>query len=833
VGFEFWKMKLVFVERIIGVLPLSLSTRTIVMGISKELPNQRQLRLDYWRKNYGEQNVQRFLGLESALVESEGKLNEAMGPRASLKAYARHRIRSWAQSSAGVECEPDQIVVTSLHKFSVGGREVVQEDKRSLTEFVIFGLQISTLQQLDFSGTVFPGLTSSGLQRWLSSTDIRSDFTIMMTAGASAAINEAMQEHLARQIEFTLFCAKVERYSERLDDRWILRYLQGDPALFLRGVILPGSAATMKDLFVISEQGNPQGRNILYAPGAPDGKVWHSFDNVVAMGNTIGDWASKSPAFIDDQVSVRYRDSAHLFFRELAVNKRFWKDDDVKLREFISPKPGQPLFGVVSEQIRWDTIEAAELAPANYRNAPVFWREQFARLNTELKALYTVEARDHTFISYQQFAYDLIKYTLEQALKSQGEHSAVDPDLIMIEFSPSEKATLTSVIASEKVFYPVERENASPDLYPRYRLQPGHPSLKKLTIVHLAQWSRTLRPGEKYIAMLRSVYLDPTELSYAFRRDVHRQRQFAEMNRAALSEYFQQRMTFEQLNGLLNSIVSLKSSQTRDPLGDYPAMENSVYQFHLGRRRPVEGVYVFRLMNGKTNEDWLYTPQAPDGTWFRPLGHFVSSVRFKGLRAYYATRVHYTDRLAVSNYFDELEASTRSVPPPDLEHNSRVRDFARSYDDSVWRVIRDVDAQTTSLAEIITGLTYNAVIQAAQVISLVIPPLGLAVAAIQITKNILDGAQAYHDGNKDKAITHFKDALIDLASLGYGKYKEFGKQAVTATQKTLISLAGDAKTVAGLVSQAMGREVPHEVLKEIVEDVLSEIGVSSSKTTVR
>lgn len=139
-------------------------------------------------------------------------------------------------------------------------------------------------------------------------------------------------------------------------------------------------------------------------------------------------------------------------------------------------------------------------------------------------------------------------------------------------------------------------------------------------------------------------------------------------------------------------------------------------------------------------------------------------MRIKGLREYYATRVHFTDQLAVSNYFDELEASTRSVPPPDLEHNSRVRDFARSYDDRVRRVIREVDAQTTSLAEIITGLTYNAVIQAAQVISLIIPPLGLAVAAIQITKNILDGAQAYHDGDKDKAITHFKDALIDLAS---------------------------------------------------------------------
>ena len=238
-------------------------------------------------------------------------------------------------------------------------------------------------------------------------------------------------------------------------------------------------------------------------------------------------------------------------------------------------------------------------------------------------------------------------------------------------------------------------------------------------------------------------------------------------------------------------------------------------------------------MKGVTNEDWLYTPQAPDGLWLRPFRNFDSSVRIRGLRDYYSARVHFTDRLAVSNYFDGLEASTRSLPPPQLEHNSRVRNFTRAYDDAVWRVIRDVDAQTTSLAEIITGLTYNAVIQAAQVISLVIPPLGLAVAAIQITKNILEGAQAYHDGDKNKAITHFKGALIDLALLGYGKYKELGKGAITSAQKTLIELAGDAKTVADLVSKATGQNVPHEVLQQIVKDVLADSEMRDSKTIVR
>jgi hypothetical protein len=76
-----------------------------------------------------------------------------------------------------------------------------------------------------------------------------------------------------------------------------------------------------------------------------------------------------------------------------------------------------------------------------------------------------------------------------------------------------------------------------------------------------------------------------------------------------------------------------------------------------------------------------------------------------------------------------------------------------------------------------------------------------------------------------------KTALIDLATLGYGKYKELGKPAVSSLQKTLIDLAGDAKTLADLVSKAAGLKVPHEVLLEIVQDTLKT--ESHSKAWVR
>jgi hypothetical protein len=300
-----------------------------------------------------------------------------------------------------------------------------------------------------------------------------------------------------------------------------------------------------------------------------------------------------------------------------------------------------------------------------------------------------------------------------------------------------------------------------------------------------------------------------------------------------LSSYFQGRISREVFHDFKQAIASLRTPDINGApvMGDFPVNENSVYQFHLGRRRPVEGVYVFRFMKGREVKDYLYTPQAPDGIWFRPLENFDSSVRINDLRQYYIDRVHYQNRTFASEYFDALLASKSTVKAPDLEVGSRVRNFSGSYEQMIRRVSNDVDAVTTSRAEIIAKLTYDTVMLAAQVLSLVIPPVGLAVSAVQITKNVIEGIEAYHYRDRAKAVDRVKTALIDLATLGYGKYKELGKPAVSSLQKTLIDLAGDAKTLADLVSKAAGLKVPHEVLLEIVQDTLKT--ESHSKAWVR
>lgn len=776
--------------------------------------------LDYWRENFGEHSMRRFDALETAMLESETQLKKIMGPRASLRAYARHRAQEWLRSATSASIDPDQSIIRTRYQYKLGNREVIQEDRRSLTDYAIFGQQDKNRITLSFEGQTVTGISYFPLQNWLSRVDIRSDYALMLINDPSQAVHDATQEYLARQMEFTAFCERFERPGPSIDEDWLQRLLKGDPSLLVRGIILQGAVTPLRNLFLISERSRPEGRGVFFAPGEPSGKVWHAVADSEEANSRLHNWAIRHPEFLSQQASSRYQTSLRNFLRELERSVRAWKSESVRLVDLSQSLREPPLAGVVSEQVNWDKFEAIALAPPNYRTATFDERQEFASLNTQLKALYTVEGREAALVSYEKFAYSLIKERVEGVLKERGEVVTVNPDLIRVEFGPLEKMSLTSVITQEKAFYAVENDRLPVDSYPRFRLEPGHPPIKKLNILDLASWSRTLRPGEKYIEMLHSVYLNPGDPFYAFRRDLHVERQLAEMNRAALSAYFQGQVSREVFHDFKQGIASLRTPDANGGpvMGDYPVNENSVYQFHLGRRRPVEGVYVFRFMTGREVKDYLYTPQAPDGIWFRPLGHFDSSVRINDLRQYYIDRVHHQNRTFAVEYFDELLASTRTVKAPDLEVNSRVRNFSRSYEQMIRRVIDDVDAKTTSLAEIITKVTYDTVALAAQVVSLVIPPVGLAVSAVQITKNMIEGIEAYHYRDRAKVADHVKAALIELATLGYGKYKELGKPAVSSLQKTLIDLAGDAKTLADLVSKATGQKVPHELLVEIVQD---------------
>ncbi|MFD2882777.1 hypothetical protein ACFS4T_05840 [Pseudomonas lini] len=120
----------------------------------------------------------------------------------------------------------------------------------------------------------------------------------------------------------------------------------------------------------------------------------------------------------------------------------------------------------------------------------------------------------------------------------------------------------------------------------------------------------------------------------------------------------------------------------------------------------------------------------------------------------------------VGTYLTDLEQLANFTEAPVLVRNSRVTDLNDCYNDVVYKIISDVDEATQSLDEIIAGLVYDAVVTAVSVISIVFPPVGIALSAALLTQNLVQGGVAYSEGDRAKAMGHFKEALIELASLG-------------------------------------------------------------------
>ena len=781
-----------------------------------------------WLKLASQSVQERYSELEYSVVKYESEFNVTFNGYFSLREYTRRQVADWTRSALGVELDSESIRVRSVYEIKVGGRTIRQEDSYTLTEFVTIGLHDSGHRaRLVLEGGEAFGLTVAKLESWLQNVDVRANFVNAQPANLPQPYREALNNKMFSKMEFALWVAHHSGRFSREDFNLVNRAMAGDSAVLIKGVSFADSTQPLKDVLVFHGSQGALGPQQVYLRNPHGHYEFLRFARFSEIADQLKLWMSDDPVYAASLINPN----------ELpAIGKKLeqarglqWDMDRIRVAAVVlSRSPNEPLAGMVQVDYQWTFAEINLVAPPNYRRVPQSLRQTYARLNTELKALYTVEFRDTGFPSFEVFARKLIKQRVEQVLRERGSAVDVDPDLVYVQISPQEDMTLSQLIISERSFEASNSPRPDPRDYPRFHWSTAHPSLDKLSIRDISGWSKTLRPGEKYIELLKSDYLTSSHPLYTFKREANFKKLQGEMYQALLSQYFDAGLNNEQLNSLERIIVGLRTPEkyrSSEPVVN----TESVYYFTLKSVRKVEGVYIFRAVTSKGVEDFIYTPHAPDHVAFRSVTKFVGSIRDRQgpLRDYYIKRISFLDKKVINDYFDELDANLDTVAPPKPLINTRVRDLRMSYGIHVRRVIADVDAQTTSLAEIIGGLIYENLKLAATVISIVIPPVGLAVTAIEIAKNIYDGIKAHYYGDYD--FTHFKDALIGLVGLAKAGQ---GVEAVTKAQKTLIQLVGDANTVVGLMSTALDQKLGHERLIEIFQQVLDEPDVSTSKTIV-
>ncbi len=779
-----------------------------------------------WRVRASINEQLHFGELEQQLIASQAELDKQLGAHASLQTYAKSIASEVLQLEFGSTLDPDNLMTSSRYSFDVAGRRVMQEDKRSLTDLLLCGLhEEGERGSITFEGEGLPpGLN----QQWLEQTlaeDVRAAYgaafrDLFQRRGVLTAMNSVTRDQL-------LLSAFVARLQGHLDDtslQRVQRAVDGDANLIIAPLQLRDDTRPLLGLVAIGSRSPSQDDWLLYAPDSPGGQDWYRLSTLRQVSVDIGGWTETSEGrdYLLWRSHALDREAIGGYLKQVLKLPNLWRG------VALAPTPytgDEVLNTLVYNHRAWLVAQEEHHTPYGYRTATDQQRQNFTRMTCELRALKTIEVREGGFVSYERFCHQLIKRQVEEVLLSRGEQVAVNPDRIFVEIERGQQMTLPRLIADEVHFY---SDNADRDGYPRFTVATDHPPINQLSIHHVAGWSRTLRPGEKYIDMLRATYIDRTN-GY-FKQQLYMGIMQRQMRVAVMQALLTGRLVKEHVDELMKVVAAFDHPQATSPVGEAPdeVRHSALYKLYL-RGRLVVGAFVFRLHVAGKIVEYLFTPDAPDGRELRPFEDFVGAVKTHGLGDYFYDRVFGKYQPQVGAYLTDLEQQANFTEAPTLERNSRVTDLYWCSYDVLAKVISDVDEKTQSLEEIITGLVYNAVVSAVSVIAIVYAPVGIALSVALLTQNLVQGVHAYTEGNRSKALSHFAKAVIELATLAKAGY---GLSKATKLQKDLIGLLGDVYTVEKLFTEISGQPRLHERALEVIQEILDDPESISSKTTI-
>lgn len=783
-------------------------------------PSRQTQQLPGWLQRASEEDRQYYFDAEQSLSESEQALDKLLGETKSLRAFAGFYAREAVRILTGEVIEPEHIFVNARHTFFVGKQKVVQGNRLTLPEFMLNGLYGATTipLQIALEGEALPsGLTGEDLLEVMVDSSMRKLYAEKFEKKyADEAVLRAQQILLSSRIGLSSFSAKLQGHISNESLRIVAVAAQGDESSSMGALSFADFNTAFEGMIVYCGPQDEEGPCVLYAPQAPGGRNWYEFASFRQLNFHLYDWTvqPEGRSYLSRQALASERASVDAYMKLVQDLPSQWRG--IQRRPWSSRAEDALREGVVLH-VDWLRGEMEAVVPAGYRSATANQRQCFARLNTELKGLTRLASREAALISYEDFACKLIKKRAEEVLAQNGEAVDIDPDLIIVTLDDSKEMTLSRMIIDEHHITEASGPAHNPGIYPSIRLLPGHPPVCDLLIKYLPGWSRTLRPGEQYIAMLKADYLNQDAPGFALKRDVYVDMRRHEMHRSALEELFRghlERRQFEQVERLINQLREAEPGASSDYEDPESPQREGVYTFYLQNLR-VDGVYIFRMMRNGVADDVLFTPNAPDCRSFRPLAEFAKSVKSAGLGSYFSKRVKYTEQKVVNAYLEKVKRlGIEDIPH--LQFDSRVRDFSRCYTDGLGQIIDSVDAKTTSLGEIVGKLIYDTAVAAVAIASIPFAPIGLGLSAVVMTKAVFEGAKAYQEGDYEKWFSSYLDCMMELATM------RIGNLGFSVVQKAIAKQLGNVNTCMGAVSACTGQTVDLAVITELIKQSLAE-----------
>ncbi|KAA0985530.1 dermonecrotic toxin domain-containing protein [Pseudomonas sp. ANT_J28] len=764
-----------------------------------------------WLKESYETNQEIYASLEQRLLESEVKLHEATKGASTFKNYVHGVVGDFISPGTDERIDPDTIFVTVRHTVKLAdGKKVEHSERKTLTQAFMYGAHDQEGQYVVAVEEFYnnPRLSPSNIAQAIQSLNLRVEFNMARQRVYSQDhVVELMRERLGRKTALTMFGAILQNHVTSVAQDIVQRFNFGDPSIETTGISLKARFKPMKDLMVYRRKSADVNRSthVLYAPDFPTGQEWSQFPDLKSLQQQIGRWAfdKKGQTYLRGKGYSSEREELEKIYHveEPSLMLQEWWWSSIQLTQWIEDSP---LKGSIQNVISWEADEVEVATPWWYRNSNVADQLLLNRLNADFKAIYQISKDKLDIEPFHKFARSLVMKTLNEYLSRTGSNPQIDPDEVFVKFHGVSKISLTNLFIQWQLWpksgsavgtgidYIFNGDGSTPAHFWTFTNQ----SIQRLNGRVVDALIR-LMPGEKYIEYLRAKFLHAPDVD--LKVSLYRKLKQNEMFRSALTQKMKGEMSQEQSNWLKGLIDGFYRDILREGnivAGGKPGI--GVYEFTLEGRK-LEGAYVFgRKVNGH-DEFIIYIPDTPDGEDFFPVNKLAA--RLKDLRycQHILKLARLEDRNAIENKISRYSHSKDPISStPVLENSYPVLTFKQEYGSMIGRFIADVDYQTTSPAELIWQEAKILIDLALDVVSLLIPPVGIVVSVLRITHSVVLGIVASSEGDDKAANAHFATAWRAAIILYIGKVASVGAPV------NAVGLLSSIKDIADLLSTITG-----------------------------
>lgn len=723
--------------------------------------------LPAWLRHATEDQREAYRDGEAALSAAQQAYDSEFKPFSTHQAYARQQIMDFLAAELAIDLDPESVSVDTRFQLASKG---INETVLERTTLVAFGLQELTAQHLQVTvddALQAQGVTPDLLWRMHAQLDLR----VRYYAALKQHYNQpATQQRLADVLSLRLaLTLRAARYQDHADHDLIsaVENVRAaptkpfEPGMQVGQVLATARKIPLRDLLVFGIGEGAAQRLMLYAPGSPAGRDILVFDSQRQLNVEVSGWVLTEAGryYLTAQVPVASRARTRRSLERAARRPggKVLTSLVVQWRENASFCDAMLLFARNKAAIHVD--EFSDLTPAWYRKADADTRVGMAHLDKRLSHMRKAFARSSSYTPFTDFARQDVQARLDSLVERHQPSQRHDCDKLIIHYEPHGDISLLRAAMDDLRF-------DTPFVLGSLSSAVGY-SVQGLPFAGVLAIAEEARLAQRYMANIQQRFLDSSEPGYERRLDLFFDISQAEMKRACISQGAAGQITAQQAAWLGTMIDELDDLEPPIVGGDRTFEKTGIYRLGVDGRC-VHGAYIFRHRSDDgSQQDLLYTPQAPDGLWFRPLNGLRDALEQGSFEDYLYNRVRYKDQRVIGSLLERWKGSQypAHLIDPAIAPHSRVALWRDEFVERMQGVVLDVDESTVTAAERVSEIFESLILN---VLTIAVAPFAPAAMALNIfltARSLIRGVQSYQDGDRAAAFWHFIDVVHGVTSI--------------------------------------------------------------------